>query len=691
MEAPQIYIEWNDALARHFFRPENPGQPVYLSVDDELIGRLGDVGMFIWAVKHGPSFAHNSSDSLCVKAFHLYEDWKKSRSRYEYPPYLAYLCLFVLAASREDDRFAKHAYYPKLRDLLGETLEGGALPSFYRMYELWDDLEHWANREKKGELGLFEVRMAGSWFHVGIPIAQVILSPSERASLPAIFGRSGLDPASSPSDIQLASLVCNNDDGLLRNRTKRMLQRPELDESAYEILLQTLRDELENWDGSIEEPDENVAATRKKTIGGLRLCLKLNRVASSAEASLRCRLNNRECPDDKLELRSKSTGKILIAFEDTLGWSSELSLDTTGQVMDASLLRWTEAFEIEEERLGWRFRTSTDPVRIFKSAVSEGLPGLIEVQSIPKNETFYIACHASATRTVEDWLLKDCKGTKLIPITGGLPLSWKLFEINSVMTVDRISEVYPNLSFSQIMRIVFRGGVRSSYGNSYFASCPPKIELEGCSGNEIVSCNGIELNPVPEVSSEYVLPDSLPVDQMLKIEVKKVRNGDPVARRSLILTWQFNLEPSPEDAIAIDRFGSALSQPNNISDFVSGALVTSNLLSDYSYQIAPESFGGKSVVLLGAEPGQIVTWPQEHIAIEWKPVWAITVKRKRGAATFCGVELVEPLNTGGADRSSAELKEWREYLWHWRKRITPPRQPKLQRLWRKYIEFAKNV
>jgi hypothetical protein len=143
--------------------------------------------------------------------------------------------------------------------------------------------------------------------------------------------------------------------------------------------------------------------------------------------------------------------------------------------------------------------------------------------------------------------------------------------------------------------------------------------------------------------------------------------------------------------MAIDHFGSALPQQSNIFDFVSGAWVSSNMLADYSYSIVPESFGGKLVVLLGAKPGQIVTWPKEQIVNEWKPVWAIAVNRKRGAATFCGAELVEPLNTGGFDRSSAEFNEWKEYLWHWRKRITPPRQPKLQRLWRKYIEFAKNV
>jgi hypothetical protein len=691
MESPQIYIEWNDALAKHFFSPENIGQPIYLSVDDELIGRLGDVEMFIWAVKRGPPLI-SKSDSLCDKAYQLYQDWKKSKSKYEYPPYVAYLCLFVLAASREDERFAKHAYYPKLRNLIGEALEGGALHHFYDMFELWDDLEHWANLEKKGELGLFEARVVGSWFHVGIPIAQVILSPSERASLPIIFSRSGLDPASSPSDIQLASLVCNNDDGLLRNRTKRILQNPELDESAYEILLQTLRDELENWDGSIEEPDESVAITRKKTIGGLRLCLKLDGIASIAATSLRCRLNNRESPDDKLEFRSKNTGEILIAFEDTLGWSSELSLDTTGGVMDASLLRWTESFEIEEERLGWRFRTSTDPVRIFKSAVSEGLRGLVEVQSIPQNEMFYIACHANAHRTVEDWLLKDCKGMKQIPLTRGLPLGWKFFEVGSVVTVERISKVYPNLSFSQALRIVFRGGVHSSYGNNYFAFCPPLIELEGCSGNELVSCNGIELKPAPSVSSKYILPDNLPVDQMLKIEVRKDGNGgDPIARRSFTLTWHFDLEPYSETVMAVDRFGSSMPRPNNISDFVSGALVNSNLIADYSYPIAPESFRAESVVLLGAEPGQIVTWPKENITNEWKPIWAIAVSRKHGTATFCGLELVEPLNTGNANRSSTELKGWKEYLWHWRKRITSPRLPKLQRLWRRYIDVAKNV
>ena len=81
----------------------------------------------------------------------------------EYPPYVIYLGLFVLAAGLEGD-FAPHAYYPRLRMLLGDPPATGGLPSFDRMCVLWEDLESWSVRDRRGELGVFQTRIHGGCF-----------------------------------------------------------------------------------------------------------------------------------------------------------------------------------------------------------------------------------------------------------------------------------------------------------------------------------------------------------------------------------------------------------------------------------------------------------------------------------------------------------------------------------------------
>src|SRR5207237_99214 len=114
---------------------------------------------------------------------------------------VAYLALFVLAGGREGD-FDPRSYYPRLWSLLREP-DSGTPPSFDRMVELWDDLERWCVQDRHGELGIFEARSVGGKIHIGLPLAQTLLTEAERGALPGIFADSQMDPGSLPSDREL--------------------------------------------------------------------------------------------------------------------------------------------------------------------------------------------------------------------------------------------------------------------------------------------------------------------------------------------------------------------------------------------------------------------------------------------------------------------------------------------------------
>src|SRR5262245_32758815 len=92
------YLEWNDRLASHFFNPEMAGRPVYLFVNNELISEIGasftiPPGDFISAVKEGPAWV--TREGICQRALQSLEGWRGRNL--PFPPYIAYLCLFVLA------------------------------------------------------------------------------------------------------------------------------------------------------------------------------------------------------------------------------------------------------------------------------------------------------------------------------------------------------------------------------------------------------------------------------------------------------------------------------------------------------------------------------------------------------------------------------------------------------------------
>jgi len=144
---------------------------------------------------------------LCVKALETQENWLLEL---DYPPYIGYLALFVLAVGIEGD-FATHSYYPRLRTLLGEEPTTDLYPSFDRMWKLWEDLEKWSNEDKSGELGIFNSNSVGKRKHIGLPKGQTLLTEEERHALPAIFVAADLDPISHPTEGAIALLLAKHE------------------------------------------------------------------------------------------------------------------------------------------------------------------------------------------------------------------------------------------------------------------------------------------------------------------------------------------------------------------------------------------------------------------------------------------------------------------------------------------------
>ena len=245
------YLTWNEIIARHFFTPEKAGKEVLLYVNEPLIARLGvpfhaGLAEFVQAVKQGPVWTTRSG--FCQKALQAFDGW---RSRgFDYPPYVAYLAFFVLEAGREGD-FAVHAYYPRLRELLGEPGETGAPASFGRMIDLWDDLEKWSREDKNETLGRFEARIRGGWWKVGLPFSQTLISEDERKHLPVLFSGESFDPSDIPSPEVMLRVLRRSGSTLLVRRTFRLLDSDHQDDTVLRsALVNLVIEELE-----VEWPD----------------------------------------------------------------------------------------------------------------------------------------------------------------------------------------------------------------------------------------------------------------------------------------------------------------------------------------------------------------------------------------------------------------------------------------------------
>lgn len=709
-----MYSRWNNALAAHFFRPDMAGRPVHLYVTDELLTDLGSrfgssCEGFLEAVQTGPSGTAHLG--LCQKAYQIYKGWRSRKLTY--PPYIAYLSLFVLAAGVEGD-FAPNAYYPRLRQLIGEE-PGSTLPSFDLMRYLWVDLERWSDQDKQGELGVFNVHIAGSWIHVGLPIAQTILTEHERKELPAIFAAARLDPSSPPPDMELVRSLRIYGINHLRPRTLALLARRHDESDIYDVLVETVREELADWDGSVAQtvgvrtaamqtagvPTAAVQTAVAHTTaihttgeprqsswtahGYLRLCIDLNRVAGTLQTSLRCTIG-REFPESGLTLKQRCSQETFQCDEFLPHWSSLLCHVGDGSKVNASLYNWHQGLELYDEQLRWHFRLPDDPIRIFVNGAQEGLPGLMEVRQLPHSLPFYIAARAECCPALQEWAQVGCEGFKELDIRTGLPPRWRFFSVARAISDEPIRGAYPTLSFSSTVRLSLRGGLRSSQGNSFFTFAPPHVVLEGGNGSERVYCNGCELILDIETAS-YALPSGLPVNTQILLEA---RCGDtPVRHHSFYLADIFDgkwWEPTT----VFNEFGEAEEPLSPDRACVTGAYLTGHV-SGYAFTFHPPLFGSQPIYFVGRSPGEIVLWPDEAIPDDWSPVWAILMHRKKGRAVFCGIDSDNASPCATPRSNQRKVKLWKEVLWYWQKRISPPQQPGLRALWKQFKKAASHV
>lgn len=670
------YLNWNELLAGYFFKPDFAGKRVNVSVTSAVIEEIGrtsncDIADFVAAIKVGPPWV--TRQGICQKALQALVDWRKREL--PYPPYFGYLSLFVLAAGLDGD-FAPHAYYPRLRALLGEAPETGQYPSFDRMLELWDDLEQWANEDRRGELGEFRADIAGGWINVGLPVAQIILTEQERQRLHAIFADGGLDPTSSPTDAELAVLLINRGQHRLRPRTLQLLQTSANGNSEVrDILITTVLDELREWDEQLTSDEGNSS----QIYGTLRLCGRVDRVAQRVKFALRSK-SKHEIPEEGLILMLDGQSGALRCVGYVMGWSTELTLEADGAAFDPSNIDWSAGASGSAGNLGWRFRLPASDVRIFEDGSASSIPGIIEIARIQRQKSFYIACQSVAAEAIERWGKAECQGFVDLSIKAGLPSGWRFFYADRADSDELVRMRFPSLSFNSMVRVYFEDGIRSSR-NQYFSFGLPELFLDGSDESLSVHCGDTIL--AAGADGRYSIPDSIAKPGKLSIEVR--RGDSVVTRRSLFVSDE--VQTPDNHTFKGDRFGRILTSQLG-GDFVSG-VVTSFRSPSYDIVFLPEANDGR-LIFVGRVPGEIAFLGAGERPCGWKAVWAIVMRRK-GKAVFCGDDISDasPMRDALADKKRVEV--WKRILWYRRKRITPPVHDSLHRLWIAYQEEARKL
>jgi hypothetical protein len=681
------YLEWNNRLARHFFNEEAAGKEVLLFVTrktiDELGNDLGGFEDFLACVKVGPPWV--TRQGICQKALQSYEEWRSRDT--EFPPYIAYLTLFVLAGDIEGD-FSVHSYYPRLWNLLSEAENTRPLPSFDEMWQLWVDLEKWSREDKSEELGRFTFRIRGGMVHVGIPLSQTLLSIEERKKLSTIFAKADLDPTNTPSSVTLVEALSEvaATHHLLFPRTLRLLQSNSAENQPLkEALLEVIAEELSQWDGIERGEDSGEEETLLSTRTGLRICLQIDNLAKKVLPYLRFK-SNREIPDNGLNFSFPQKSTTLTCRESNSGWSTQLLDSVSGKVFDASTISWTERIVLIDDEYKWRALFKASPVRLFASGRNFGLKDWVESQKIERVGKYIVVCSGQLREQVKSWAAESCEEF-LEQNYSGLPVGWSLFEIRNPRNSCDGIEV---LQLSSDVRIKLEGGVRIGPGNKFLSLALPSIVLENITGQEQAFLNDQELTRSDANPPAWRLPPELQIDTPLKITVKQNGVDKHLSRTIRILEPEISVAFEP---IRRDLYGNIV-ETNDATPYLSGVEL---------YGVHTEAFGEIPVTLptylsnriffVGSVPGQIFEWPKDKIPDEWTPVWAIAKKgRKEWTVHLCGKLnglSVENQTSGSIDLPA--VRKWREVIWNNRKINTPPALPLLKLQWKNFVERAKDA
>lgn len=382
------------------------------------------------------------------------------------------------------------------------------------MRHLWDDLETWTQKDRAGELGIFQARVTSRFIHVGIPISQTILSEQERLALPAIFADAAIDPASTPSEALLTEALLKHGTSRLRRRTLTILEARSISDEEFEALVDAVLQQLAEWDGTVVRLGDQ--KTPKSVFGTARLwCEELDEISGRINIKLLCRTRH-EFPEDGLAL--KFIGKIeqYVCDEFRDGWSTPLRSEE-GE-FDAADLDWCSGERLREINRNWKFGLNTSPVRLLMSGASEGMTGFIEAQRLTRETPFLLLARYDCKDIIEQWgQQQGCSGLTRLTIRSGLPKGWSLYSADCASDDTLVSDVFPALSFPTTVQINLHGGISAS-PSTYFNFALPDLNVVGASAAAELICNGKVLGKC--ASSAFRLSEANLSDAKLTFEVR---------------------------------------------------------------------------------------------------------------------------------------------------------------------------
>jgi regulator of replication initiation timing len=240
------YIEWNQALVEYFTKSVSQGARVYLSVDDDVLERIGrQLGAspkggswcddFCQAVRQRIGINSSSGGNTV--------NLDEMRNSFSTPPIcVAFLGLMVLAAYEmdrdESSNVNANNYYRRLREILNLTTSEFSAPKGMNLHhELWVKWNKWLN-----DNGFLSTACQGNTQptkYINYPISQSVLRKADKEKIYKLAQEQGLQNHWNIDS--LMTYLCSNTESLTRHLKKL------LDENQrFEVIKKAVQDALDD-------------------------------------------------------------------------------------------------------------------------------------------------------------------------------------------------------------------------------------------------------------------------------------------------------------------------------------------------------------------------------------------------------------------------------------------------------------
>jgi hypothetical protein len=604
------YEKWNAAICERYFPESGIGRPTYLALDEEELSELAPVV----GVSRDDALERFVS-SILVESQPPIPVWRPfiqamATWRYEgasgLPPYVGLLGLCVIAASQmETDKrqgIGGHAYYPRLKALLGREPTTGIPDGFERVRDLWHDLNVWLEEDLQGARGRSTVRSHPRLSNIGWPLSQCILRAADRNRLPDFFRTSGLEAGLSISDERLFALfkAWANRSQLITGQALRLINKA--DAAIEEELTRMLQRELAAWDGSLRDARgrqrADILVRVKDLLPGRRVALSL--VAPQ--------------PDGFPEGAFRSTdGRELAVAGGRDGWYGDLELPLTSKLLEKGV-------SFAKDR--WALSFSPAPIIPLRGMFEKD--GWVEVRQASFIDKHMLLVQAAHVEAVETFLNRHASaGWRSLQPKGNLPSGWRLFDHVSIHSapVDfdpALSRLIPRLNVGSRLE----GGLLVAKG-IYLSSGEPDlwVHLDGTSDASVKLPTG-ELTLKPGIQrvrlSEQPLPagtiavDAAGITRHFEI-IETFREVLPKPSRPLVHVVEGNnRKPLSNSAVPLDT--TTISENRYL---VAGASISTRSPETLEFR-APlvMSAGWHQYFFFGRRPGEFACQGRQH-----PPAW----------------------------------------------------------------------